>query len=169
MITFEETWYLLKTRAKQEKRAMENLQRQHVECFCPEVFVEKILRGKKFKGIEILFPGYLFANFKHPDSSIHSLKNTRGVQTFVSFVRTPAQVPHALIQELKEKTKLSANLLISHLPKRGDTLKISDGPFNGINVVFSQPDGDERAEVLLKVMNQQVRASVQYSNLIAAN
>ena len=163
----KDEWFLLKTKTRQEKRAMENLQRQQVDCYCPEAFVEKILRGKKSKIIEILFPGYLFVNFRNPASSIHSVKNTRGVQSFVSFGGHPVCVPTALIQELKEKTKPSENLLISTLPKRGDKLKVTDGPFNGMNVVFYKPNGEERAEVLLNLMNQQVKASIQYSNLAA--
>ncbi len=169
MTSVEEKWFLLKTKTRQENRAMENLQRQYVECYCPEVFVEKIIRGKKSQVIEILFPGYLFVNFRNPTSSINSVKNTRGVQSFVSFGGTPACVPCALIQELKEKTKPSENLLISNLPKRGDKLKVIDGPFSGMSVIFSQPNGDERAEVLLNIMNQQVKASIQYSNLVTAN
>ena len=169
VISVEKEWFLLKTKTRQEKRAMENLLRQHIDCYCPEAGVEKILRGKKSQVIEILFPGYLFVNFRNPESSIQSVKNTRGVQSFVSFGGHPAWVPSALIQELKEKTKPSENLLISNLPKRGDKLKVTGGPFEGISVVFSQPNGDGRAEVLLKIMNQQVKASIQYANLVAAN
>ena len=169
VMSIEKAWFLLKTKTRQEKRAMENLLRQNVDCYCPEAFVEKILRGKKSQVIEILFPGYLFVNFRNSPSSIHSVRNTRGVQSFVSFGGHPAWVPSALIQELKEKTKPSENLLISNLPKRGDKLKVTAGPFNGISVVFSQPNGDERAEVLLNMMNQQVKASIQYCNLVAAN
>ena len=169
VIIIEKEWFLLKTKTRQEKRAMENLQRQHIDCYCPEASVEKILRGKKSQVIEILFPGYLFINFRNPESSIQSVKNTRGVQSFVSFGGHPAWVPSALIQELKEKTKPSENLIISNLPKRGDKLKVTGGPFEGISVVFSQPNGDERAEVLLNMMNQQVTASISYSNLVAAN
>ena len=169
MTSVEEKWFLLKTKTRQEKRAMENLLRQQVDCFCPEAFVEKILRGKKSQVIEILFPGYLFVNFRNPESSIQSVKNTRGVQSFVSFGGHPAWVPSALIQELKEKTKLSENLLISNLPKRGDKLKVIGGPFEGISVVFSRPNGYERAEVLLKIMNQQVKAFISYSSLVTAN
>ena len=165
----QKEWFLVKTKTRQEKRAIENLQSLYVECYCPEVLVEKIFRGKKSQVIEILFPGYLFVNFRNSPSSIHSVRNTRGVQSFVSFGGHPAWVPSALIQELKEKTKPSENLLISNLPKRGDKLQVTAGPFNGISVVFSQPNGDESAEVLLNMMNQQVKASIQYSNLVAVN
>ena len=169
MLNVEEKWFLLKTKTRQEKRAMENLQRQYAECYCPEVFVEKIIRGKKSQVIEILFPGYLFVNFRNPASSTQAVKNTRGVQSFVSFGGTPARVPCALIQKLKEKTKLAENLLISNLPRRGDKLKVINGPFNGMSVVFSKPNGNDRAQVLLNIMSQQVKASVRYSNLVATN
>ena len=169
VISVEETWYLLKTKPRQEKRATENLRRQNIECFCPEVWVEKILRGKKSQILETLFPGYLFVNFKNAPSSIHCINSTRGVQSFVSFGGSSARVPFALIQELKEKTKPSQNLLILNLPKRGDKLKVIDGPFNGINVIFSKPSGEDRAEVLLNMMNQQVKASIKYANLVEVN
>ena len=162
----EETWYLLKTKPRQEKRATENLRRQNIECFCPEVWVEKILRGKKCQILEALFPGYLFVNFTNASSSIRCINSTRGVQNFVSFGVTPARVPFALIQELKEKTKPSCDLLILNLPKKGDKLKVIDGPFNGTNVIFSKPSGEERAEVLLNMMNQQVKASIEYAYLV---
>ena len=165
MICAEAKWYVLKTKARQEKRAMDNLQRQNVECYCPEAWVEKIFRGKKSQIIEVLFPGYLFVNFEHPASSIHSVNSTRGVQSFVSFGGAPARVPLALIEQLKGKTKQTKNSLISDLPRKGDKLRVIDGPFNGISVVFCQPNGEARAEVLLKIMNQQVKTSIQYSRL----
>lgn len=169
MTNFEAKWYLLKTKTRQEKRAMENLRRQHTECYCPEVLVEKILRGKRSQFLEILFPGYLFVNFGNPLSSIQSVNSTRGVHSLVSFGEAPARVPLGLIQELKEKAKPSETPLISNLPKRGDNLKVTSGPFNGMSAVFCQPNGEERAEVLLNIMNQQVKASIQYSKLEAAN
>ena len=161
-----ETWYLLKTKARQEKRAIENLKRQHVKCYCPEISVEKILRGKKSKIIEILFPGYLFANFEHSAISMKSVNSTRGVKNFVSFGGNPARVPSALIQELREKIEYTENVVISNLPKRGDKLKVINGPFNGMSVIFFQPDGDKRAEVLINMMDHQVKASIQYSRLV---
>ena len=167
MISIEESWFLLKTKTRQEKRAMENLGRQHAECYCPEVLVEKVFRGKKSQVVEILFPGYIFVNLRNPASSAHSVKNTRGVQSFVSFGGSPARVPSALIQELKEKTKVQENLVVSNVPQKGDKLKVIDGPFNGMSVVFFQPNGDRRAEVLLNIMNQQVKASIEYSKLVA--
>ncbi len=110
--------------------------------------------GKTPRVFEILFPGYLFANFKNHASPINFVRSTRGAQSFVAFGGTPARIPPALIEEIREQTKLSENVLISDLPKAGDTLKVIDGLFNGTSVIFSKPNGEDRADVLMNMMNQ---------------
>ncbi len=168
-ICMREKWYLLKTKVRQEKRAMENLQRQNVVCFCPKVLVEKISRGKKSQVPEILFPGYLFVTFESSSSSMHCVNSTRGVQSFICFGGVPAEVPCSLIQELKEKTETPEGFRISNLPKRGARLRVISGPFTGINVIFCQSNGEKRAEVLLNMMHQEVKVSIEYANLTVAH
>ena len=81
------------------------------------------------------------------------------MQSFVSSGGIPTLISSAFIQELKGKNKSQENTQIATVPQRGDKLKVTDESFNGINVVFFQPNGDKRAEVLLTIMNQKVRAS----------
>ncbi|HGH8102639.1 TPA: transcription termination/antitermination NusG family protein, partial [Vibrio cholerae] len=40
-------WYLLYCKRGEQQRAKMHLENQSVECFYPEVCVEKILRGKR--------------------------------------------------------------------------------------------------------------------------
>ena len=35
-------WYLIHTKIRQERGALENLQRQGFECFLPQIWVEKL-------------------------------------------------------------------------------------------------------------------------------
>jgi transcriptional antiterminator RfaH len=44
-----------------------------------------------------------------------------------------------------------------------------DGPFRGLNAVFSEADGNTRAMVLVTMLNQQVVARVPLSNLSSSN
>ena len=55
---------------------------------------------------------------------------------------------------------------VSSLPSKGERLQIIDGPFRGLNAVFSQPDGDRRAIVLINLLNQQVSASLPFASLV---
>jgi transcriptional antiterminator RfaH len=76
-------------------------------------------------------------------------------------------VPDDLIEQLQERTDPSNAELVSNLPQVGDQLEVIEGPFRGLNAVFSQIDGDPRALVLIKLLNQQVEASIPLSNLSA--
>ena len=40
-------WLLLQVKPRQEMRALENLERQQGECYCPLIQVEKLSRGKR--------------------------------------------------------------------------------------------------------------------------
>lgn len=53
-------WYLVHTKPKQEKYALENLQRQGYECYLPLLLSERIRQGILMVTDEPLFPRYLF-------------------------------------------------------------------------------------------------------------
>ncbi len=52
-------WLLLQVKPRQELRALENLERQNGACYCPQIRLEKLSRGKRGQAEEALFPGYL--------------------------------------------------------------------------------------------------------------
>jgi len=66
-------WFLVQTKPRQERRAVENLERQGVMSFCPVVNMEKISRGRRMVVEEVLFPGYLFVNFNQHKVSATSI------------------------------------------------------------------------------------------------
>lgn len=161
------SWFLLQTKIRQESRAVENLQRQGIDSFCPMIRVEKVSRGNRVVKLEALFPGYLFVNFNQTSISATTVRSTRGVSRFVTCTGSPVIVPDALIEQLQKRTDPSSAELVSNLPKIGEKLEIIEGPFRGLNAVFAQVDGDQRAVVLINLLNQQVKASIPFSSLAA--
>ena len=162
-------WFLLQTKPKQEQRAVENLARQEVQTFCPMVRVEKVSRGKRVEALEVLFSGYLFVQLGEDSVSATSVRSTRGVSHFVTSGGTPIRVPDLLIEQLRERVAVTTEVVISSMPKKGDTVQIMDGPFRGLNAVFSEVDGNSRAIVLVTMLNQKVEARVSLSNLSSLN
>lgn len=158
-------WYLIQTKPKQEQRAVENLELQGLNAFCPWVFVEKIIRGKRKVTKEVLFPSYLFVQFNQDNVSALSINYTRGVNRIISFGDQPSAVPDELIAQLKQRVDQCNNSLITDLPEKGDQLQVLDGPFRGLNAVFSQIDGDSRAIVLITILSQKVRAVLPLASL----
>ena len=158
-------WFLVQTKPKQEVRALENLERQGLNTFCPQILVEKLSRGKRKISKEVLFPNYLFVNFDQALVSALSINHTRGVSKLVSFGSYPTQIPERLIQQLQERVNHNNSNPISNLPEPGDRLQVLEGPFRGLNAIFSQVDGDSRAVVLITILSQKVKAVLPLSNL----
>lgn len=158
-------WFLVQTKPQQETRALENLKQQGVKAFCPQVLVEKLSRGKRKVSKEVLFPNYLFVEFDHEAVSALSINYTRGVNRIVSFGNTPSQVPDQLISQLMERIEQSDHNMITELPEKGDKLEVLDGPFRGLNAIFSQIDGDSRAIVLITILSQKVKAVLPLRSL----
>jgi transcriptional antiterminator RfaH len=153
-------WYLLQTKARDEYRALENLHNQGVHTYCPTIEVNKIVRGKRQRVTEVLFPGYIFVQLDEQSPSFTSVRSTRGVSKFVSFGSSPAVVPEALIQLVQQQCDLDTPKVDKNAPQTGDTIEITEGAFKGLKAVFSQPDGAMRAIVLVTVMSQQVPVSI---------
>jgi transcriptional antiterminator RfaH len=158
-------WFLVQTKPQQETRALENLQQQGVNAFCPQVLVEKLSRGKRKVSKEVLFPSYLFVEFDQEAVSALSINYTRGVNRIVSFGSAPSQVPDQLISQLKERIEQADESMITELPEKGEKLEVLDGPFRGLNAIFSQIDGDSRAIVLITILSQKVKAVLPLRSL----
>ena len=158
-------WFLVKTKPRQERRAAENLERQGVVSFCPMVNMGKISRGRRMVVEEVLFPGYLFVNFDQHKVSATSIRSTRGVSQFVSFSGKRGACARGARRPRAARAALEEGIDSPSLPKPGDQLEILDGPFRGLNGVFSQPDGNSRAIILIKLLNQQIKASMPLRDL----
>jgi transcriptional antiterminator RfaH len=61
----------------------------------------------------------------------------------------------------------SNDSLISDLPEKGEQLQVLDGPFKGLNAIFSHIEGDFRAAVFLSILKQKVKVILPLKNLSA--
>jgi len=156
-------WLLLQVKPRQEMRALENLERQQAQCYCPLIQVEKLSRGKRIHVEEALFPGYFFINFDPEKSNLTytAIRSSRGVSKIVRFGEEPAKVPEALVSQIKDCEKASVSSLNApNLPQKGDTLIIVEGPLKGLQAVYSQTDGQQRSIVLISLLHQQAPTSL---------
>ena len=76
--TLKSGWYLIKTKVREELRAVDNLENQNFEAYCPQ-YIEK-------KKEVPLFPGYIFVLLSHQDiERYHKIRSSRGVSAIVTF------------------------------------------------------------------------------------
>lgn len=152
-------WYLLYCKRGQLQRAMEHLERQDVNCLAPTIALEKIVRGKRTTVSEPLFPNYLFVEFDPEVIHTTTISATRGVNNFVRFGNLPAIVPSKVIHQLSVCTP--EDITDPDTPYEGDSVVITDGAFEGLEAIFTEPDGEARSMLLLTLLNKQVLQSVK--------
>lgn len=154
-----ESWYLLYCKRGQILRAQEHLERQEVNCLTPMIKIEKIVRGKRTAVDEPLFPNYMFVKFDPETIHTTTINSTRGVSHFVRFGSLPATVPGDVIEQLINHAP--ENITDPDTPYAGDRVVITEGAFEGLEAIFSEPDGEARSMLLLNLLNKQVMQSVK--------
>lgn len=150
-------WYLAYCRSKEEERASLHLKNQEIDCYYPMVEVERIVRGKRTKRMEPLFPSYLFVNVDLEQCPPTRLNSTRGIRHIVRFGGLWCEVPKVMIYNMmchEDSDELRARM--SKLPKCGDKVRIKSGPFSGLEAIYKEPDGETRSILLLDMLQKQV-------------
>lgn len=160
-------WYLLRTKPREEARALENLARQGFEAFVPHCSAERLVRGRPVRRREPLFPGYAFVSLNETGHNWSVLRSTRGVAHLVRFGTHTPTVDDAVITRLRELDGATLPGPADALAP-GDRVRIVAGPLAGLEGVFEQRDGQARVMLLLDWMQRQVRVAVDARTVLPA-
>lgn len=162
-------WYLIHTKIRQERMALDNLERQGFECFLPLIRAEKLRRGALQVVQEPLFPRYLFIRLGTglESQSWAPIRSTTGVSRLVSFGQVPAKIDDVLVGELRAQSEAS-EVVFRHF-EPGEQVVVTDGPFVGVEAIYQMPDAEGRVMVLLNILSKQVKLSVQAGSLRKVN
>lgn len=153
-------WYLIQTKPRQEARAEEHLARQHFECFRPVRTPPEGLKGRRANEEE-LFPGYLFIRMDEAHNW-YPIRSTRGVCRVVAFGGQPCPVADSLIDQIRARMAVPADT--SPTFTRGETVMVRTGN-NDVQAIFLCADGEERAVILLNLLQHQQRVILPRSAL----
>ncbi|MFJ7312872.1 transcription/translation regulatory transformer protein RfaH [Pseudomonas sp. NPDC098747] len=147
-------WYLLQCKPRQDERAQFNLLAQDYATFRPQLMSERIVRGKRHKVVESLFPGYLFIQLSG-DDNWGPIRSTRGVSRIVEFNHVPAIVNDQVIEHLRERSVTSLESPPPDTLEPGETLHIVQGSLAPLEGVYLSMLGPERVMILLQFLNRQ--------------
>jgi transcriptional antiterminator RfaH len=153
-------WYLIHTKIRQERVALENLERQGFECFLPLIRAEKLRRGKLQILQEALFPRYLFIRLGIglESQSWAPIRSTLGVSRLVIFGQIPAKIDDELIVAMRSQSAAS-EVVLRHF-EQGEQVVLIDGPFVGVEAIYQMADGEGRVMLLLNILSKQVKMTV---------
>lgn len=98
------------------------------------------------------------------NSNWRPIRSTRGVLRIIRFGNTPAAVPALLMERLRHHPHETQGAHTRFCA--GDKITIAEGPFKGLDAVFQRAKGEERAIILLNMLQQQRAIEVPNEHLI---
>jgi transcriptional antiterminator RfaH len=154
-------WYAIRTKSKEEERAVSNLEAWRVETFAPMVRTQQRSKhGDSTLTSKPLFPQYIFARFK-ADELLHKIRFTRGVNSVVSFGGYPVPVRNEIIDAIKSRQGVDGFIRIGEELKPGDRVLINDGTLKSLTGIFERRiKSSNRVAILLTAINYEGRAVI---------
>ena len=146
-------WYLIHTKAGQERKVRDRLTVELPELFLP-LLETRIRRWQRLvESIVPLFPCYLFASFDM-ESHYRFVRYTPGVRQVLQRSGELLIVSQSIIDVLKDRC--IGGVLERHQPPftEGQRVQVVDGPFHGIGAIFEgYLPGRDRVRVLLSAVS----------------
>jgi transcriptional antiterminator RfaH len=155
-------WYLVLTKPAHEDLAERNLQRQGYEVYLPRLL--RPARGEKTHDrIVPLFPRYLFLHLHAGLQALAPVRSSIGVAGVVRFGSSYGIVPDGVIEDLRMREDPQTGLHALRDPPPpvpGSPVRVSGGPFDGLDAVFVRDAGAERVIVLLRLLGRETPVGI---------
>ena len=91
--------------------------------------------------------------------------STRGIPHIIEHGAKWDEVPTELVLQLmRDEDSEESREIVSKLPKHGQKVIITNGSFKGLQAIYQEPDGNQRAFLLLSLMNSETRACFENSD-----
>ncbi|NYS78399.1 MULTISPECIES: transcription/translation regulatory transformer protein RfaH [Halomonadaceae] len=145
-------WYVIQCKGGESFRAAEHLTNQGYEVFHPVLTIQRKHQGRLKEVTQPLFPYYLFICLDQVVSNWRPIRSTRGVLRLLTFGDRPATIPSQLVETLRSQPHHLEG--IHTYFRAGEEITINEGPFKDIEAVFTRCKGEERAIVLLNLLNR---------------
>jgi transcriptional antiterminator RfaH len=154
-------WYALRSKSRKEDAVWRQLQTQGYEVFYPCLRVHPV--NPRSRKMVPYFPGYLFVEVDLEQSGISVFQWMPHTLGLVNFGGEPSIVPENLIlaiQKRVDEINVAGGEIFDGL-KPGETVWISDGPFQGYEAIFDgRLPGSERVRVLLEFLGNRRKIPV---------
>jgi transcriptional antiterminator RfaH len=154
-------WYLVYSKPRQEKGAVENLLRQKYEVYFPQIRTWRTRHGRRKQVIEPLFPRYLFIHLDSQTDNWAPIRSTLGVTSLVRFGAEPAHVPDELVEYLKSRQNAEGlHEWAQPTVAVGGRARVVSGPLAGYEGILIAKSSRERVVILMDLVGGQVRAKM---------
>ena len=159
-------WVLIYTKAKEEKKANENLQKQGFKTFLP--LIARTNKDDGFSSLVPVFPRYFFVQINLKLDNWTYINSSYGVSKIVMFSEKFTPIPNHIIKLIQNKLDESGIYkeevsVVDY--QKGDSVCIKEGRFAGVDAIFLSKKSKDRVRLLLKLLNTSVVTEITKSNI----
>jgi len=156
---------VVQTKPQQEALAIAHLEQQGMTTYCP-LFKQESIRHRQVQVNTIpLFPRYIFVLADaHAKETIHTIRSTTGVSRLIKVGDQPSVIKTDVIDQIRvmEASHLQH---IDRYFKADDAVLMTGGLYQGLEAVYQMDDGMARAVVVLNLLQQPVRLTIDKTRL----
>ena len=154
-------WYVLYTKARNEKKTALILEKFGIEVYCPTIKEVRQWSDRK-KTVEVpLFNSYIFVNLASHEREM--VYDAPAVVRYLFWLNRPAVVKDKEIETLKKWLSRDVVSVKVHDLKVGDYLNVIEGPFTGKKGVIRQKSGS-RVQLVLKELG--IKVSINTNQIV---
>jgi transcriptional antiterminator RfaH len=159
---------VVRSQPRRELVAWQQLENQGYRVFLPR-FNKSRRHARKFETVQVpLFPRYLFVILDMSRDRWRSVNGTYGVERLLMRGSQPEAVPRGLVEELLEiERQDGAASFISSL-RKGQTVKLTTGPFAQLVGQLEHLDDQGRVRILLEIMGGTVPVVLSKGSVMPA-
>ena len=141
-------WFVVRTKARKEDYAVQQLERRGVVSFLPRI----LEYGRE--QVAALFPGYLFVHIVLTEQ-YYRVVWTPGVRSFVAFGAVPTPVQESVIYLIAANADEGGVIRPFSSFRPGDRVQIRSGPLAGLVAVIQKPCSQRgRVKILLDFLRR---------------
>ncbi|MDD4192558.1 MAG: transcription termination/antitermination protein NusG [Mangrovibacterium sp.] len=169
-------WYVLRTVGGKEKKVKEyieneianaGLQEYISQVLIPTEKVYQIRNGKKISKERNFFPGYVLVEAALVGEIPHMLKNISNVIGFLGDTKGGDPVPmrqsevNRILGRVDQMAEADAEVNIPYVV--GETVKVTDGPFNGFNGIIEEINEEKKKlKVMVKIFGRKTPLELSF-------
>jgi len=162
-------WFILQFKPNSHQKAEKSLNRQGFETFLPLHDTTSRKCSRFINTSKPLFPGYMFIRFDKEKSKWHKINNTYGVSSLVTFNSTLKSISATFIDSLMKRYDISGKLLPIGELKKGDQVKVLNGPFANFIATVEEYENDQRIWILMDLMGRKSKIQAHLDTLQTTN
>ncbi len=153
-------WLVVSAHPHKERVAIENLERQGFETYCP-LIAKRIRHARQRHEVRRpLFPGYLFVRAPGESLSWRPMMSTRGVRSVVRVGDQPGYVDERFVAALRAR-EIDGVIVAPAVPfEVGQTVRLADDVFSGHVATILEIDEKDRITVLMDLLCRPTRIKV---------